>query len=55
MDFYASSNQVVIYQINTEDLFTLAKDNIQISDRLKIVKLRIKNKHVDDIDYFTFP
>ena len=28
---------------------------MQINDKVKIVKLRIKNREVDDIDYFKFP
>lgn len=33
----------------------MAKDIIALNDRLNVIKLRIKNKEVDDIDYFTFP
>ena len=33
----------------------LAKDIIALKDRLNLIKLRIKNKQVDDLDYFTFP
>lgn len=55
VDFYANSNKCIVYQINSQDLVDLARDNIDIKDRLNTVKLRIKNNMVDDIDYFTFP
>lgn len=37
------------------DLNELAEQDMQIKDRLNTVSLRINNKLVDDIDYFTFP
>ena len=55
VDFYANSSKCVVYQIDSKDLIDLAKDNIDVKDRLNTVKLRIKNNLVDDIDYFTFP
>lgn len=33
----------------------MAKSTIALNDRLSVIKLRIQNKMVDDIDYFTFP
>ena len=41
--------------ISISDLLNLSKNIIALQDRLKRVKLRIKNHLVDDLDYFTFP
>ena len=38
-----------------KDLESLGKDEMALRDRLDIIKSRIRNKMVDDIDYFTFP
>lgn len=55
VNFYASSKSTIIDQIHIDDLLNLGKDIQALSDRLDIIKLRIQNKLVDDIDYFTFP
>lgn len=55
VNFYAASRKVIIDTISVHDLEKLAKEIIVLNDRLNIIKLRIKNKSVDDIDYFTFP
>lgn len=55
INFYASSKKVVIEFISVDDLLNLTKDIIALNDRINVIKLRIQNKNVDDIDYFTFP
>jgi len=42
-------------QIDVNELMELCTNDIALQDRVKTVKLRIKNNLVDDIDYFTFP
>ena len=46
---------MVVYRIPIKDLLKLAKENIDINDKLNIVKLRIEKKQVGNIDYFPFP
>ena len=55
VNFYASSQDCVILSIDIADIESLAKENIVLNDRLSVIKIRIKNKAVDDIDYFTYP
>lgn len=55
VNFYASSKKCIILMIKVDDLEQLAKETIVLNDRLNVIKLRIKNKFVDDIDYFTYP
>ena len=55
LNFYAASPTCIIDVIHVKELEELARDIIPLNDRLNVIKLRIKNKHVDDIDYFTFP
>ena len=45
----------MVFIIKAEDLEELAKKNMRIKDKLQIAKLRVENKLVDDLDYFTFP
>ena len=55
VNFYAASPNCRIDFIEASDLENLGKEIIALNDRLNVIKLRIKNKMVDDIDYFTFP
>ena len=55
VNYYACSKKCVIDYIEVEDLENLAKEIIPLNDRLNIIKLRINNKELDDIDYFTYP
>ena len=55
VNFYAASPNCIINTINAKDLENLGKEIIPLNDRLNVIKLRIQNKLVDDIDYFTFP
>ena len=50
-----ASTACIIHFIKASDLENLGKEIFDLKDRLKVIKLRIKNKMVDDIDYFTFP
>ena len=54
VNLYAATPCVILF-IKASDLEALGKEIIALKDRLNIIKLRIKNRHVDDIDYFTFP
>ena len=55
VDYYASSKHVSVYKIDVTDLEKAAENSIQLRNNLDIVKLRIKNNHVGDIDYFKYP
>ena len=50
-----ASTPCVILSLKASDLEDLGKDIIALKDRLDVIKLRIKYKLVDDIDYFPFP
>ncbi len=52
--YIVESNQCTVYLISVPDLIKLSKEIIPLADRIKRAKLRIQNKLVDDIDYFTF-
>jgi hypothetical protein len=55
INLYASSPHCIIQFIKAKDLEKLGQEIISLNDRLSVIKLRIQNKEVDDIDYFTFP
>lgn len=55
VNYYASSKKVAVDFISANDLEDMARQTIALNDRLSVIKLRIKNKMVDDIDYFTYP
>lgn len=55
INLYAASPHCVIQFIKARDLEKLGEEIIPLNDRLNIIKLRIQNGEVDDIDYFTFP
>ena len=46
---------MVVYRIKIDNLWKLAKSDMDINDNLKIVKLRIEKNKVDNLDYFPFP
>ena len=54
INLYAATPCTILF-IKASDLEDLGKEIIALKDRLDIIKLRIKNRQVDDIDYFTFP
>ena len=55
INLYASSPHCIIQFIKAKDLEMLGQEILPLNDKLNIIKLRIQNKEVDDIDYFTFP
>ena len=50
-----ASNSCVVYYISVKDLEALGKQIIALGDALTLIKLKIENKMLADIDFFTFP
>lgn len=55
LDYVANSRFTVLYKIDRDDLDREAQNCLVLKNRLQIVRLRIKNKEVGDLDYFKFP
>lgn len=54
VNLYAASVCTIQF-IKTKDLEDLGKRNVALKERLNVIKLKIENSLVGDIDYFTFP
>lgn len=55
MTYYANSEYCTMNFIQLKDLLELSKSCIPLKDRINLIKERIKNRHVDDIDFQTYP
>ena len=55
VNYIAASEYCVVYHIKITELEELGKKHIALQDRLSLVKARIMNRLVGDIDYFPFP
>ena len=55
LSFYANSNTCIVNFINVEKLKEFSKDDIILSDRLKLIANGIKANIYDDLDFFPFP
>ena len=55
LTFKAAEKNTILLKLKASELEELGVNNYEIKDRVDIAKLRIKNKEVDEIDYFTFP
>ena len=53
VNFYALT-PCVIYKINVDDLFALGDRYKNLKDKLKMLKMRVGNKEVSNMDYFRF-
>ena len=55
VNYFACSRHVSVYKLDIKDLEEASKTSIGLRDRLQFIRLRIKRKHVGDIDYFKYP
>lgn len=55
VNYYVESCNCVIDMIDVKDLEQLGEEMLALYDRLDLIKLKIQNKLVNDIDYFKFP
>ena len=55
LSYYVSTSNCIVYTISASDLDQLAGDIPSIGDRLKVIKMKLKNNMLTDLDFITFP
>lgn len=53
--YIALSSPCIIYNIDAKDLSNLANDLVNLAKKLNVIKIKLKNKLLTDIDFKTFP
>lgn len=54
VNLYAASPCIILF-LRAKDFEELTKENIDLNDRVKLVKMSVEKNLLSDIDYFTFP